>query len=129
MRAELPFRREPAGLCVRGGDNRGSNVRFPWIDRRAVENSGRDVAVRAMMPAAEMFENCAFDRAGMKEPNAVNRALLAETIDAADALFEAQGIPRQLDIDHEAASVMQIEPLAGGISRNQDIELAIVERI
>ena len=59
----------------------------------------------------------------------MHRALLAESIDAADALLEAQRIPRQLDVNHEPASVMQIQPLACGIGRNQDIDAAVVERV
>jgi hypothetical protein len=81
------------------------------------------------MPTAKMFEDRAFDRAGMEKPNPVHGALLAETIDAANALLETKGIPRQLDIDDEAAPVMQIQPLARGIGCNQHIDAPAIERI
>ena len=82
-----------------------------------------------MVPAAKMLQYFGFDGAGMEEANAVHRTLLAQPIDPADALLEAQWIPRQLDINHQAASVVQIQPLARGIGRNQHIDAAAIERI
>ncbi len=40
----------------------------------------------------------------MEQPNRVNGAALAESIDPADALLEPQRIPRQLEIDRPAGS-------------------------
>ena len=129
LRPELPCGGEPAGLRFRRGDSHGPDVWFTWIARRAVEHRGRDVAIRAVVPAAEVLEDLALDRTGMEEANPVHRALLAETIDAPDTLLEAKRIPRQLDIDDKAASVMQIQTLARGIGRNQHIDATAIERI
>ncbi len=69
-----------------------------------------------------MFEDALFDRLPMEQPNRVHGAALAESIDAADALLEPQRIPRQLEIDHEPAAMMQIESLARGIGRDEHID-------
>ena len=65
----------------------------------------------------------------MKEPDGMNGSLLADAIDAADALFEAQGIPWQLDINHQPATLMEIQPFAGGIGRDQHIGPAGIELV
>src|SRR6185503_15573910 len=41
----------------------------------------------------------------------VHRARLTDAVDAADALLEPHRIPRQLEVDDQAASPMQVEPL------------------
>ena len=56
-------------------------------------------------------------------------ALLAEPVDAADALLEPQRVPRQLDIDHQPAAVMQVQAFAGGVGGDEHIDLAVIERI
>ena len=76
-----------------------------------------------------MIENGAFDRAGMKQPDRVHRPALPEAIDTPDALFEPQRIPRQLDIDDEPATMMQVQTFAGGIGRDQHVDPALVERV
>ena len=76
-----------------------------------------------------MLEHLAFDRVRMEKSNRVHGALLSEPIDAADALLEPQRIPRQLDVDDEPAAVMQVQPFAGRIGRDQHIGAAGVERV
>ena len=56
-------------------------------------------------------------------------AFLAKSIDAADALFEPQRVPRQLDIDDQPAAVMQVQSFAGRIGRDEHVGAAGVERI
>ena len=65
----------------------------------------------------------------MKQADGVNAALLAEPIDAADALLEPQRIPRQLDIDDQPAAMMQVQSFTRGIGRDQHFETAAIERV
>ena len=48
----------------------------------------------------------------MQQMADVDPPVLAETIDATDALLESQRIPRQFQRDDEAAALLQVEPLA-----------------
>src|SRR5262249_4600228 len=50
---------------------------------------------------------------GGNEMKRVHSPLLSDPVDAADALLEPAGIPRQLEVDHRAAPVVQIQPLCG----------------
>src|SRR4051812_49419157 len=65
----------------------------------------------------------------MQHPDRVDGSLLPEPVDAADALLEAQRIPRQLEIDHQPAAMMEAEAFARGICGREHIEGAGVERI
>ena len=44
---------------------------------------------------------------------------LADTLDAADSLFEAERRPGQLEVDHQTTTLLQVETFAGGIGRKQ----------
>ena len=81
----------------------------------------------AQTPPFEVSEHGVFDRATVQQPDRVDAPLLAEAVDAADPLLEPQRIPRQLDVDHQAAPVMQVEALAGCVGRDQQIETAVIE--
>ena len=65
----------------------------------------------------------------MKQADRVDGSPLPEAIDPADALFETQRIPRQLDIDDEPAAMVQVEAFTGGIGRDEHVEPALVERV
>ena len=45
---------------------------------------------------------------------------LADAIDATGALLQAHRVPRQLEVDHRPARAVQVEPLAGGVRREED---------
>ena len=49
----------------------------------------------------------------------MNAARLADTLDAADPLFEAKRRPGQLEVDHQTATLLKVEPFAGGIGGEQ----------
>ena len=85
--------------------------------------------LRAAAPQSRCSSTALFDRCRMEQPNRVHRPLLAEPIDTADALLEPERIPRQLDVDHEPAAMMQVESFAGGIGRDEDVDAAVVERV
>ena len=65
----------------------------------------------------------------MEQANRVNASRLPDSVDPADALLEPQRIPRQLEIDDDAAAMMEIQPLAGGVRGNEHVERAVVEGI
>ena len=45
----------------------------------------------------------------------MNTSRLSDTLHAADSLFEAKRRPWQLEIDHQPATLVKVEPLAGRI--------------
>ena len=45
----------------------------------------------------------------------MNLARLSDALDATDPLLETERCPRQLEIDYQAAALMKIQALAGGI--------------
>ena len=50
--------------------------------------------------------------------------LLAETVDAADALLAAVGGPGLVDFDDEAAACLQVEPLGGDVGGEEVLNRA-----
>ena len=83
----------------------------------------------AALSQPQALEHAFLHRARMKQPDRVDAPLLAEPIDAADALLEAQRIPWQLQIDDEPAAVMQVQSLTSGIGGDQHVEIAAIERL
>jgi hypothetical protein len=57
----------------------------------------------------------------------VDASALPDPIDTPDPLLEPDWRPRQLEIDDEAASVLQVEAFASGIRRQQDACVARCE--
>ena len=45
---------------------------------------------------------------------------LAVAMDAADALFEADGVPGDVEVDHQPAE-LQVDPFAGGLRGDQNL--------
>src|ERR1041384_8023055 len=54
----------------------------------------------------------------------MHAATLSKSIDAADALLQARRRPRQLEVHDKAASMMEIEPFACGVGRQEHNRLA-----
>ena len=54
-------------------------------------------------------------------------ARLADPIDATDALLEAHRVPRQLEVHHEPAAMLQVEALAGRVRGEEHAEAAARE--
>ncbi len=46
---------------------------------------------------------------------------LADPVDASDSLFQADRVPRDLEVDHAAAAVVQVEPFTRGVGRKEDV--------
>ena len=53
-------------------------------------------------------------------------ALLADTLDAALALFEAGRVPREVEGD-ERAEALEIEALTGGVGANEDLDFPFTD--
>ena len=49
---------------------------------------------------------------------------LADAVDAAEALFEAVRIPRQVVVDHQVG-VLEVHAFAGGIGGDQDADVGV----
>ena len=50
----------------------------------------------------------------------MNGAVLADSVDAADALLEPHRIPRELKIDQQPAAAMQVQAFGAGIGGEQE---------
>ena len=50
--------------------------------------------------------------------------MLADAVDAPEALFEAVRIPRQVVVDHQVG-VLKVDAFAGGIGRDQDADIGV----
>src|SRR6266540_5108305 len=74
-----------------------------------------DVFIRDGQAIAEPCEDALFAGRSCDQVHRVDGALLADAVHAADALFEAHRVPRQLEIDHEAARVVEIQSFARGV--------------
>src|SRR5580765_7363445 len=59
----------------------------------------------------------------------VNGPCLAEAVDAPDALFQTDRIPRQLEIDDQTAPALKVQPFGPGVSGQQEIRAACRERL
>jgi hypothetical protein len=67
-------------------------------------------------------------RPGSHQVKRMDRAPLADSIDTADPLLEPHRVPRQFQIDDDAAGLMEIEPLAGSIRSEKNSAIALRER-
>jgi hypothetical protein len=47
--------------------------------------------------------------------NGVDAAGLSDPFDTTDSLFETKRRPWQLEVDHQPATLLKVEPFAGGI--------------
>ncbi len=84
-------------------------------------------ALEQIDAATQRHVNVRFDRAFVVEVDDANLGvLLAETVNAADALLHAHGIPRHVVIDERAAE-LEIKALGGGIGAKQHVGLAVAE--
>ena len=73
-------------------------------------------AMRAFKPA----QDPRFPRVAGDQMHGMDGTALSDAIDAADPLLEAHRVPRQLEVDDEAAGVVQIQPFARRVGRQQN---------
>jgi hypothetical protein len=70
--------------------------------------------------SAEPIENRGFAKFRGNEVEGVDNPLLPDAIDASDPLLESARIPRQLEIHHHPATVVQVEPFGSGVGGKED---------
>ena len=134
--ALLPIRRAPdvrlalAGRCLRGQapgavDGQPGRVLI-HIDVTPVhagipERIRRvDFRPRPRDAIAKIGEQSMLARASRDEVERVHGPSLTDTVDAADALFESNRVPRQFQGDDHATRAVKVEPFAGGISGQEN---------
>ena len=54
---------------------------------------------------------------------------LADAVDPSDSLLEPHRVPRQLEVDHDAAPMVEIQPFARRIGRQKDVAAAADEGV
>ena len=81
-----------------------------------------DLAAQGLARFVELLQQPAIDRAfarpGGDEIPAVADLGLADAVDAAEALFQAVRVPRQVVVDHQVGA-LQVDPLARGVGRQE----------
>ena len=82
-----------------------------------------------MRACVQLFEQRAVDVAfagllGDQVPEVADLGL-ADAVDAPEALLEPVGIPGQVVVDHQVGA-LEVDALAGGVGRQQDLHLGIV---
>lgn len=51
---------------------------------------------------------------------------LADSMDAAEALLDSIGVPRQVVVDHEVGALVEVDALPGGVGGEEDEDLGVV---
>ena len=62
-----------------------------------------------------------------QEVDRVDGTTLPQTVHTPDALLEARGVPRQLEVDDQSATMVKIQAFASCVSRQQDSRCAFRE--
>ena len=100
--------------------------------RRLGERLAEDVEDLAAVGLALLLEllqqpgeDLAFAGVGGDEVPEPADLLLADAVDAAEALLDAVGVPRQVVVDHQVRG-LQVQALAGGVGGEQDLAVAVL---
>ena len=88
-----------------------------------------DLAAVGLAHLVELLQQAGEDLAlagvgGDEVPQAAD-LLLADAVDAAEALLDAVGVPRQVVVDHQVRG-LEVETLAGGVGGEQDLAVAVL---
>ena len=75
-------------------------------------------------PPQQARQHRALSRAIGEQVDRMDRAALPNAVDAADALFEPNRIPRQLEVDDQPAVALEIESFRAGIGCDHDVGCA-----
>ena len=90
--------------------------------RRLVEHRVRgveDLAEKIELLGKDLERETLRNIAGCQEADDSDAALLAIPVDAADALLDALGVPRQVVVDDRVAE-LEVQPLSAGFGRDED---------
>jgi hypothetical protein len=66
-------------------------------------------------------------RADTHEGPGMNATSLSDPVDPTDALFLAEGSPRNFEVHDEAAAMMEVQSFAGGVGCEEQRGLSFVE--
>ena len=96
-----------------------------WFEGKTVAHDvehlvGAQFAADFLQPFEQLLQDAAL--AGVLGHEVEDQAvvLLAVTVDAADALFQADGVPGDVEVDHQPAE-LQVDAFAGGLGGNQHL--------
>ena len=108
-----------ASACGRGSaalvDDAGGDLDFAHANARRAGGAAREHRASAVSVG--------------KQIDRVDRPRLADAIDPADALLEANRIPRQLEIDDEPAAALKVQAFGARIGGEQEVGRAARERV
>src|SRR5206468_12670735 len=79
-----------------------------------------DIVARARKTLPESIQDPLLAGIARDEMKDVDSAVLADAVHSPDALFQPHRVPGQLQIDHDPALLVKIQPLAGGVGCEQD---------
>src|SRR5437764_12665074 len=82
-----------------------------------------------MKAIMKVRKNCGFRRAVREQMNRMHVPRLSEPVDPANALFQPNGVPRELEVYDEPAAKLQVQSLGSGIGGEQKVRGAGVERV
>ena len=101
----------------RGSQRFGRDWRLSCIGRQRIRPT--DIGVDSRDSSSQSRKDSSLGAVARNQVIHVDRALLADPIDPADALLEAHRIPRQLEVDDQTTRALKVEPLGGRIGGKQ----------
>jgi hypothetical protein len=106
------------------GDNAPGHQRFVAAPERIVP---ADVRARLRKAGLQTEEHSRLAAVSCDQMNDVHGPALPDSVNPPDALLEPDGIPWQLEVDDEATPLLQIEPFASGVGREQKTAASVSE--
>src|SRR5580704_4563780 len=108
-------------------ENLRRDFRFGTYENRIVERFDR--LADLFHAPGETGQDEAFGRVSCEQIDGVNRARLAKTIHAPDSLLQPYGVPREFQVDDQAAAALKIEAFRACIGGQKHAGRTAVERI
>src|SRR5262245_7940036 len=126
MSARAPVRRR-ASSCAAAprstaiieclADDQSSNRQF-LLDANRIRCA--NLRLRRCNALGKALQNARLASARRNEMEGMNRVPLSDAIHAADALLEAHRIPWKLDVDDQAAALVQVQPFTGRVGGEEN---------
>jgi hypothetical protein len=88
-----------------------------------------DVVARERDARLEPLQHSRFTRIARDEVKRMDRPALADTVDSSDSLFEAHRVPRELEVDHDPAPMVQVQAFASRVGGKKEPAAAADELI
>jgi hypothetical protein len=103
--------------------------RYPITDGELtedVEDLPLQRAARLLQLVEERLIDLALARLGGDEVPQVTDLWLADAMDAAEALLEPIGVPREVVVDHQVRA-LESDALSGGVGGDEDLDIGVVQ--